>query len=184
VRWWRVLGAVLACGLLVAGVAIARPEADGLRFTDQTPQDLRVVAARAWQRFSGALPACAGRLGTVTVGVAWELHDRARYEPGPALVLVRAPGTAANLEASLLHEFAHHAERRCGLSPEFRRRFTAAGGGAAGTPWRAGPTWDRTPSERFAEAVVRLVLGHPPAHVLIHLRPQEVDTVAAWAGRG
>jgi hypothetical protein len=174
----------VVCGLVVAGVAVARPEADGLRFADGTPRDLRVVAAKAWQRLSGALPACAGHLGTITVGVAWELADRARYEPGPALVRVRAPGTAANLEASLLHEFAHHAERRCGLSAGFRRRFTAAGGGAAGTPWGAGPTWDRTPSERFAEAVVRLVLGHPPPHVLIHLGAEEVEAVAAWARHG
>src|ERR671936_2033038 len=144
VRWWRALGAVVVCGLVVAGVAVARPEADGLRFADGTPRDLRVVAAKAWQRFSGALPACAGRLGTITVGVAWELADRARYEPGPALVRGRAPGTAANLEASLLHEFAHHAERRCGLSASFRRRFTAAGRGRPRTPRGLGPTSGRT----------------------------------------
>jgi hypothetical protein len=176
--------AIVAGVLVVGGLAIARAGESGLRFAEGTPADLRPVAARAWERFTDAVPSCEGRLGTVTVGVAWELPDRARYEPGPALVLVRAPGTAANLEASLIHEFAHHAECRCGVSPAVRRRFTAAGGSAAGTPWRAGPTWDRTPSERFAEAVVRLVLGHPPAHVLIHLRPEEIDTVARWARHG
>ena len=181
---WRIGMAVVAGVVVVGGLAIAGAGEAGLRFADGTPDDLRSVATRAWEGFTDAVPACEGRLGTVTVGVAWALPDRARYEPGPALVLVRAPGTAANLEASLIHEFAHHAERRCGVSPAFRRRFTAAGGFAAGTPWRAGPTWDRTPSERFAEAFVRFVLGNPPPHVLIHLRPEEVDAVAAWARHG
>jgi hypothetical protein len=170
------IGAVAA--LLALGAATA---GSGLRFTDGTPDDLRAVASGAWQRFADAVPACAGRLGGLTVGVAWDLPDRARYEPEQALVLVRAPGTAPNLEATLLHEFAHHAERRCTPSHAFRDRFTAAAGLPAGTPWRSSAPWDRTPSERFAEAVMTYVLGHPPSHVLVHLRPGELREVAAWA---
>ncbi len=139
------------------------------------------MASKAWQHFSDAVPACAGRLDGLTVGVAWDLPDRARYEPGQALVLVRAPGTAANLEATLLHEFAHHAEHRCPLSAEFRRRFIRAAGLPAGTAWFGGDIWDRIPSERFAEAAVRHVLGEAPPHVLISIHPQEIRTVATWA---
>lgn len=175
--------AVLAGGVAVAALVAATAQ-PALRFTDGTPDDLRSVASDAWQRFTEALPACADRLGGITVGVAWELPDRARYEPGPALVLIRAPGTAANLEASLLHEYAHHAEQRCPLDPMFRHRFTAAAGLPAGTPWRGGETWDLIPSERFAEAVAVHILGHPPPHVLIHVLPGEVRAVAAWARGG
>ena len=171
------LAALVALGAATAG--------SGLRFTDETPDDLRAVASDAWQRFVDALPACADRLAGLTIGVAWELPDRARYEPDQALVLIRAPGTAPNLEATLLHEFAHHADRRCAPSPEFRRGFTAAGGLPAGTPWRdRAVAWDRIPSERFAEAVTTYILGHPPPHVLVHLRPGELLAVADWAHGG
>jgi len=173
---------LIAAGTVIA--AVAATSGSGLRFTDETPDDLRLVAAAAWERFSKAIPACAGRLDGLTVGVAWELPDRARYEPPEALVLVRAPGTAANLEATLLHEFTHHAERRCGPSPALRRRFTAGAGLPQGTPWRSGAAWDRIPSERFAEATTTYVLGHPPPHVLLHLHPDELRVVAAWAQGG
>lgn len=165
----------------MVGLALVQNDATALRFSDGTPDDLRAVASQAWDRFVEAVPACADRLDAPTLGVAWELPDRARYEPGPALVLIRAPGTAANLEATLLHEFTHHAERRCGVGPAIRRDFLAAGGLPADASWRDGPAWDQTPSERFAEAVVLLVLGEPPPHVLVHVRTKELAVVRAWA---
>jgi hypothetical protein len=180
-----ILGGAILSGALAALVALAAATSgSGLRFTDETPEDLRAVASREWQRFADAIPACADRLGGLTIGVAWELADRALYEPAQALVRIRAPGTASNLEATLLHEFAHHAERRCAPSPAFRRRFTAAAGLPAGTPWRGSATWDRIPSERFAEAVMTYVLGHTPPHVLVHLHAGELRAVATWAHGG
>jgi hypothetical protein len=184
VRKAAVVGAIVIAAASTVIVLASANSRSGLRFTNETPDDLRAVASGAWQRFVDAVPACAGRLEGLTVGVAWELPDRARYEPAQALVLIRAPGTAANLEATLLHEFAHHAERRCDPGPAFRRRFTAAAGLPAGTPWGGSAAWDRTPSERFAEAVMTFVLGHRPPHVLVHLRPRELDAVAAWAQGG
>lgn len=177
----RVVGGAVLIGAVVAVVAIGATAGPGLRFTDGTPDDLRAVTSKAWERFVDAVPACAGRLDGLTVGVAWQLPDRARYEPGPALVLIRAPGTAGNLEATLLHEFAHHAEHRCPPSAAFRRRFVAAAGLPSGIAWFGGDAWERIPSERFAEAAVRHVLGEPPPHVLITVEPDEVRAVAAWA---
>jgi hypothetical protein len=176
-----IVGSVALAALVALGAATA---GSGLRFTDATPEDLREVASDAWQRFVDAVPACADRLAGLTIGVAWGLPDRARYEPERALVLIRAPGTATNLEATLLHEFAHHADRRCAPSPAFRRRFTAEAGLPAGTQWRGRAAWDRIPSERFAEAVTTYVLGHPPPHVLVHLHPGELHAVAIWAQGG
>jgi hypothetical protein len=182
---------VLVLVLVVAAIAttaiLASSGATGavLRFTDETPRDLRAVAERAWGRFTAAFRGRSDCLGDLTVGVAWDLPDRARYEPDPAMVLVRAPGTAGNLEATLLHEFAHHAEHRCPMTASFQRRFIRATGLPAGTPWRGGGRWDRVPSERFAEAAVIHVLGAPPPHVLIHVSHDEVDAAAAWAsGKG
>jgi hypothetical protein len=180
-----VVGGAILIGAVVAVAALGAATAgSGLRFTAATPDDLRAVASDAWQRFADAIPACAGRLDGLTVGVAWDLPARARYEPEGVLVLVRAPGTAANLEATLLHEFAHHAERRCAPSLAFRRRFTEVAGLPAATPWRGSAPWDQIPSERFAEAVMTYVLGHPPSHVLVHLRRGELRAVAAWAHGG
>jgi hypothetical protein len=178
------VGAIVMGAVAVVVAIAAATSGSGLRFTDGTPDDLRAVASKTWQRFVDAVPACAGRLDGLTVGVAWELPDRARYEPERELVLVRAPGTAPNLEATLLHEFAHHAERRCAPSAAFQRRFTEAAGLPQATPWRNGEPWERIPSERFAEALMTHVLGHPPSHVLIHLHPEELRAVAAWAGGG
>jgi hypothetical protein len=172
---------VLAAVAAVAVVASARPIDPSVRFTDETPGDLRAVTTRTWERFTAAFPGLRGCLGDVTVGVAWQLPDRARYEPGPAVVLIRAPGTAGNLEATLLHEFAHHAEHRCPMSAAFRRRFVTAAGLPDGIAWLGGEDWERIPSERFAEAAVRYVLGEPPPHVLFTLDPDEVRAVAAWA---
>jgi hypothetical protein len=184
VRRSRFAGFLLAAFITTAVLAAADPGGPALRFTDGTPRDLRAVAASAWHRFTAAFPGRADCLGVVTVGVAWELDDRARYEPGPALVLVRAPGTAGNLEASLLHEFAHHAEHRCPVDAAFRRRFVNAAGLPPGTSWRGGGRWELIPSERFAESTVSFVLGKPPPHILIPVTSGEVRAVAAWAAGG
>jgi hypothetical protein len=180
----RVIAAVLTIVVIGSLIVWQRSRDDGLRFTDATPGDLRAVATDAWRRFGAAFPGRADCIDGITVGVAWELRDRARYEPEGALVLVRAPGTAGNLYASLLHEFAHHAEHVCPPDAAFRRRYVAAAELPAGTAWRAGDRWDRTPSERFAEAAVVHVLGERPPHVLIHVRPAEVRLLASWADEG
>ena len=83
----RIALVVLAAVAAVAVVASARPIEPTVRFTDETPGDLREVTTRAWERFTAAFPGRRGCTGDVTVGVAWELPDRARYEPEPGLVL-------------------------------------------------------------------------------------------------
>ena len=179
-RWLVVVVAFVAVSSLVAW----RGTRGDLRFTSATPEDLREVANDAWHRFATAFPERRACLDGVTVGVAWDLRDRASYEPTSAIVLVRAPGTAGNLTASLLHEFAHHVEHRCPPSAAFQRRYVDAAGLPPGTPWRGGDRWDRTPSERFAEAAVVHALGARPPHVLIHVQPGEVALVTGWAGDG
>jgi hypothetical protein len=178
------VGIVTVVIVTVGALAAWRWTRPDLRFTSATPGDLREVTTDAWHRFSAAFPERSDCLEGITVGVAWDLRDRARYEPSRALVLIRAPGTAANLEASLLHEFAHHVEYVCPPSAAFRRRFVAAAELPPGTPWRGGDRWDAIPSERFAEAAVIRVLGGPPPHILIHVHPTEVALVSAWAGDG
>lgn len=172
--------ALVAAALLSAAshTGAARPS---LRFAEGVPQDLRAVAAETWERFVAAFPARGECLRPVTVDGAWELADRATYDPHRRLVSVRIPATRPNLEASLVHEFAHHMEFTCRAHRSLRPRFLEARGLSSHAPWFEGATWERTPSEQFAEATTVFVLGRRPAHVRAPVTVGGVRAIRAWA---
>ena len=147
-------------------------------FADGVPADLQNLGEGAWARFTQAFPAHRDCLASVTVDGVQELDDRAAYDPDRRVVTVRIPGTAPNLEASLVHEFAHHLEFTCPAQRRMRGSFLAAQGGWS---WFDGPTWETTPSEAFAEGVTEFVLGRRPAHARIHLRPRAMRVIRTWA---
>jgi hypothetical protein len=153
-----------------------------LRITGASPDDLRALIVATWDRFVEAFPARRSCLAPVTVQGAWELDDRASYDPGRRLVTVRIPGTAANLRASLVHEFAHHMEFTCPEQHDVRVPFLVAQKLPPSAPWFEGRSWETTPSEQFAESVVQVVLG-PPAHPAMLILPRSVALLRAWAGR-
>jgi hypothetical protein len=161
------------------GLAARRP---GLRFASDTPDDVQALARQTWVRFTEVFAARWDCLGGMTVRGAWRLADRAEYEPDRRLATVRIPGTAPNLQASLVHEFAHHMEFSCPDISRLRPRFLAAQGLASTTPWFGGTSWERIPSEQFAEAAVVAVLGRT-AHARIYTSAAAVGAVRAW-GRG
>ena len=156
----------------------------GIGFTATTPGDVRALASDAWARFLDAFPARWGCLPDVTVRGAWHLRDRGDYDPDRRLVTVRIPGTAPNLRATLTHEFAHHLDFTCPAAARLRTRFLAAQGLPRGQPWFRGRTWADTPSEQFAEATVRVILGRRPGHEVVAVRPAAVTAIRGWgAGR-
>jgi hypothetical protein len=120
----------------------------------------------------------------VRVVGAWKLPDRATYDPERQLVTVRVPGTAPNLRATLLHEFAHHLEFTCPEHRDLRPAFLAAQELSPSSPWFAGATWEATPSEQFAEATVELVLGRRHAHARVHMSPAALEAIRRWARSG
>jgi len=150
--------------------------------TGASPADLRALIVETWDRFVEAFPTRRSCLAPVTVRGAWELDDRASYDPTRRLVTVRIPGTAPNLSASLVHEFAHHMEFTCPRQRDVRLAFLAAQELPPSTSWFEGASWESTPSEQFAEAVVQMVLGRP-AHPAVFIRPRSVAILRAW-GRG
>jgi hypothetical protein len=154
----------------------------GLRFAGDVPGDVRALARATWIRFTDALPARWTCLPPVTVTGAWTLADRASYDPDRRVVTVRLPGTAPNLAATLVHEFAHHVEFTCPQQLSVRPRFLGAQGFGPGTPWFTGATWEATPSEQFAEAAVQVVLGGPN-HPMMVISPQALRAIRDW-GRG
>jgi hypothetical protein len=172
---------VLVLAALAAGTASSASTGPSIAFAPAVPGDVRALAGSAWGRFTSALPGARGCLAPVRVTVAWTLRDRAIYQPEARTVIVRVPGTAPNLTASLLHEFAHHLEFTCDRISRLRPAFLAAQGFQRGTRWFRGPTWEATPSEQYAEAVAQLVMGHPPAHQRVVLRDRAMEAIRAWA---
>lgn len=165
---------------LLAASACSGRSVPALTFADDVPAEFREVATSAWGRFGAAVPGLASCLRGVRVEIAWELGDRARYDPARGVVTVRVPGTAANLTSSLVHEFAHHLEFTCHEHRGLRARFLEASGLPLAAPWFRAARYEDVPSERFAEAVVIVVLGRPSG-AAVPVGGEAVDVVRAWA---
>jgi hypothetical protein len=170
--------ALLALGAAADGAPTDRP---ALRFADGVPDDVRQLATGTWGRFLLAFPARVECLPDVTLSTAWTYRSRGRYQPDRRLVTLRIPGTAPNLSATLVHEFAHHLDYSC-PDRDLRREFLADQGLPPGTPWRRGPTWAAVPAEQFAQAAIHAVLGRDPSPLVL-IRPAAVRDIRAW-GRG
>lgn len=173
-----VAAVVVAGAVTAAGAGNGRP---GVARAERTPADVRALALATWERFRDAFPARRGCLGPVTVAGAWDLDDRATYDPGRRLVTIRIPGTAPNLRATLVHEFAHHLEFTCGAQRGLRAAFLAAQSLPAGSAWFEGDTWELIPSEQFAEATTEFVLGRRPPHARIAVTLEALRVIKTWA---
>ena len=171
---------MLTAVLLSACASVPVPD---ITFADDVPRDFREVAIDAWVRFTTAFGSRRDCLGPINVKVAWELADQASYDPVSGLVTVRVPGTAPNLSASLVHEFAHHLEFTCEAHGRLRPGFLEAAGLPPSSAWFGAARYEDIPSERFAEAVVTLVLGGPSG-IGVHVESEAVQVVRAWAAAG
>jgi hypothetical protein len=167
--------------VVTTAAAVQGGGTSGLRFRGDVPGDVRALAAETWRRFEAAFPAHPECLRPPVFESAWELPDRGEYEPGSRAVVLRIPGTAPNLSATMVHEFAHHLEFTCPAQRELRPTFLAAQGFTPGTAWFDGATWERTPSEQFAEATVQYVLGERAAHSPVVVSPNALGAIRRWA---
>lgn len=143
--------------------------------------DLAALARETFDGFAAAAPAAVACMGDVRLEASRQLDDLARYDQGTATIEVRVPANAASLEASLIHELAHHLEISCPSHAEFRPAFLAAQGHPAETPWFADVAWEQKPSEQFAEAVVAATLGDRRRNQLtIQLTPEALGATRDW----
>lgn len=172
---------VIVGALVVMTAACAATPA--VTYGEGTPDDLRQLVQSTWERFAVAFSAHADCMGGITLQGDRQIKDKARYEPTTGAVLVRIPGTVANLETALVHEFAHHLEFACPAHTELRPVFLRAQGLPADTEWFDGPSWEETPSEQYAEAAIQVVLGYRDTNFEMRLTPEAIEAVAAW-GRG
>ena len=174
---------VVLCWLAGAFMAACGSSSPALLFARDTPSDLRVLGREVWDEFLGAFPNQAGCIGEVTLEGDWTLEgSRAYYLPEDARVVLDIPATAPHLRHSLIHELAHHVEHVCADHAELREAFLEAQQLPPGTAWFEGPTWEETPSEQYAEAVVRLILSRPVMNYRISLTSEAIETVRKWGG--
>lgn len=170
--------------LLVLSLFLAACGTAGATLADDLPPDLAEVVTAALGTVEEAIPAQVGCLDGLVVTHAWELDDRAEYHPGTGTIVLRVPGTAPNLEFSLVHEIAHHLEFACPSQTELRPGFLAAQGHPADAPWFEGDTWETTPSEQYATALAEYVTGSPEPLRPMALTDEARRLVADWAGHG
>ena len=178
-RWFWLLGLWVLAGLWGCG------QDPSLVFGDDTPADLRDLGLGVWEEFTEVFPDQSDCIGEVRLEGDWDLAGaRAFYLPEERTIVLRIPATAAHLRHSLIHELAHHLEHWCSDHSSLRADFLEAQGLSSDTSWFVGPSWEETPSEQFAEAVVRLVLGRPVMNYRISLRPEAIEVVKEWGGAG
>jgi len=177
---------LLAVVVLVGGLAGPKPPC--LILGDSVHDDLAILARQTWERFLTAFRSRWNCFGNVRLEAVYDLDGRAGYDPTTATAMVHVPGTAAMLQSGLVHEWAHHVEFQCPAHQSLRPALTAAQGLPPDAPWRpvelpghipAGLRAD-IPSERYAEAVVALVLGGRPISTGAQVTPAEVEIVRAW----
>ena len=174
--------------LLVLGLALALlpscgPPSPSLAFPEGTPSDLRTLSRDVWEEFLAVFPNQSDCMGEVILEGDWNLEgSRGFYLPDETKVVLKSPGTAGHLRHSLVHELAHHLEHACPGHSELRGAFLGAQDLPADTPWFEGPSWEETPSEQYAETVVRLVLSRPVWNYRMVLTPEAIGTVRDWGG--
>lgn len=181
------LCALVTAVAITAVVAPTAPRSDlpRIQFHEKTPYDVRALAEATWSRFLDAFPSSISCTPDVSIVGESELADRASYRANPPTIRLRLPAPAGQLEAALIHEFAHHIEFNCPDHARLRSAFLLAQGRPATDPWFAGPSWKETPSEQYAEAVVEIVLGRRVLHRRLPIREEAKTVVREWgSGKG
>ena len=173
---------LLAVILLAA--ACGAGDAD-LKFDEALPGDVRELARKTWNRFAATFPDRLDCIPDVTLVGAWELDEKAVYEPDTATIYLRIPGTAGQLETSLVHEFGHHLDSHCSEQGTLRNEFMMAQGVDSTIEWSTcpdGSAWEDIPAEQFAEATVLAVLDYRLANRHMPISPEAVELVRRWGG--
>ncbi|HKX76043.1 MAG TPA: hypothetical protein VJR05_11725 [Acidimicrobiia bacterium] len=171
---------VVSLALLISCGA-AQP---ALSFGESVPEDVRQLTTQAFADFLEAFPGQADCVGTVMLTTEPYLGgDRGRYDPEGPLVALLTPGTAARLRHTFIHELAHHLEFACPGQVELRGPFLSAQGFSDHRDWFEGDSWQQTPSEHFAEAVVEVVEGRRGVRYGITLSEEALQLVQTW-GQG
>ncbi|HSF84164.1 MAG TPA: hypothetical protein VLG28_00720 [Acidimicrobiia bacterium] len=180
-RLQRNCAAVVMLAALAAGCGSTNATEARLVAGASVATDFSTLADATFEAFLDAAPGVAACIGEVRLEAATSLPDAAHYTPTTRTVTVRVPATAPNLSDSLVHELAHHLEAACRSHLDLRDAFLQAQGLDPGSPWFDGASWEQTPSEQFAEAVVLVVLERRRRNVGgVAITPEARAVVADW----
>ncbi len=175
------LRTLITVGLVLAACSSPPPD---LLIGETMAGDFTAVANETWDEFEVFARARLDCFGPVTVQASTSLEDRAQYEPQTRTITVLVPRSIPSLRESLVHELAHHVEHDCADHLAARPALLAVMGFVPGEPWFEGERWPDTPSERFAEATVELLLGDRERAADVFLSEDELAAVAAWWSGG
>lgn len=143
--------------------------------------DFEAVIAETWTLFLDVFANRADCFGDVTIEAAKDLPARALYTPSHSIVTIRVPATQSVLQEALIHEWAHHVEFQCETHVAFRSTFLEAAGYDAQRGWfDSSEGWAQTPSERFAQASVVVVLGRQTLPTNIIVTEAEIRAIEMW----
>ncbi len=171
--------------LIVVGLVLAAcSPAPELIIGETMAGDFTGVANDLWAEFEVFASARLDCFGPVTVQASTSLGDRAQYEPATRTITVLVPRSIPSLRESLVHELAHHVEHDCPAHLDGRPAMIAAMGFPPDAAWFEGDRWPETPSERFSEATVELMLGTRERAADVFLSEEERAAVAAWWSGG
>jgi len=184
-----VTATVLCMATCLAACTASPMPAPRLRSDSSVAPALQSLADETWRQFLVVFQARQNCFGEIHLHAAYDLDDRATYDPATAVVTVKVPATVAMLQGALIHEWAHHIEYQCQAHQELRPAFLAAQGLPLETPWRTDNSlaktsqaaWGDLPSEQYAEAAIELVLGSRRIPTTARVSPQAVQILAAWA---
>lgn len=154
--------------------------------------DFAALIQETWDQFMFVFAARSDCFGDVHIRAAYDMPDRAMYNPRTATITVRVPERASKLKGALVHEWAHHVEFQCDAHTELREAFIKAQGIPANTPWRAeggsvnvlSSDWANIPSEQYAETAIILVLGKRPVETNAPITEDGVNVIRTWAQKG
>ena len=177
---------IVAVALAASTLAwlITSDDGSGLAIGNSVAADLGALAEETFETFVSSAPGVADCIGRPRLEAAPDLEDLARYDPATQTIFVRVPATAPNLEASLVHEFAHHLEQVCESQRSIRAAFLVAQGHPPAAEWFGDVEWADRPSEQFAEAVVEATLERRSRNQLrVQLQSEAVRVVGDWLTR-
>ena len=159
---------------------------------ESVQSDFAALIQETWDEFMLVFAARSDCFGDVRIKAAYDMTDRAMYDPQTATITVRVPERMSKLKGALVHEWAHHVEFQCDAHIELREAFIEAQGMPATTPWRAeggsvnvaSSDWANIPSEQYAETTIVLVLGERPVETNAPITEGGIDVTRAWAQQG
>lgn len=154
---------------------------DGPVLGNDMPTDLVELVDATLQTVEDEAPARADCLQGLVIRHAWELDDRAQYDPDTSTVVLRVPSTASRLEFSLVHEIAHHFEYTCQAQAEIRSAFLDTQGLDPNTAWFEGDPWEEIPSEQFATALAMVVTDGTDTMRRVRVTDESLELVDLWA---